>query len=339
MLRLFGILVTVLTAIVLAVVTFPGFFKLNREFPLAQAISFRPALTVLLGVLLLLALLLALVPPIRAFALSVAAVFFFATVANGVILAQRGFGAGGLPEATEHSVRVLTWNTAGPATDPGVVAQTAVTSGADIVALPETTIETGEQIAIAMRELDRPMWAHHVEYGEGWDAQSTTLLISPDLGDYSVIESSRDATSNTAVLPSLVAMPVDGDGPIVVVAHAVAPRPSYMEPWSADLQWLADQCVAGGNVIMAGDFNATVDHMDRLGVDDGVLGACRDAAADSGTGAVGTWPTGIPALLGAPIDHVLYSDAWTVSGTEVLTNLDDIGSDHRPLLAQLEPAA
>ena len=64
---------------------------------------------------------------------------------------------------------------------------------ADIVTLPETTIETGEQVAVAMRELGHPMWAHHAEYGtDGWDARSTTLLISPDLGDYAVIESSQD---------------------------------------------------------------------------------------------------------------------------------------------------
>ena len=36
---------------------------------------------------------------------------------------------------------------------------------ADIVTLPETTIETGEQVALAMRDLGHPMWAHHAEYG------------------------------------------------------------------------------------------------------------------------------------------------------------------------------
>ncbi len=50
------------------------------------------------------------------------------------------------------------------------------------------------------------------------------LLISPDLGDYAVIESSVEGTTNTSTVPSAVAMPVDGDGPTVVAAHAVAPR-------------------------------------------------------------------------------------------------------------------
>ena len=101
-------------------------------------------------------------------------------------------------------------------------------------------------------------------------------------------------------------MPTDGDGPIVVAAHAVAPRQSYMQHWRDDLQWLADQC-ADANVIMAGDFNATVDHMGNLGVDGGTLGRCHDSAAETGNGAVGTWSTEMPALLGAPIDHVMAS--------------------------------
>ena len=61
----------------------------------------------------------------------------------------------------------MTWNTAGSATPPETVAQIAVAMDADIVTLPETTIETGEQVAIAMRDLGHPMWAHHAEYGHG----------------------------------------------------------------------------------------------------------------------------------------------------------------------------
>ena len=56
-----------------------------------------------------------------------------------------------------------------------------------------------------------------------------------------------------------------------------------MQHWRDDLQWLADQCV-DANVIMAGDFNATVDHMAKLGVDGGTLGRCHDAAAETGNG-------------------------------------------------------
>jgi endonuclease/exonuclease/phosphatase (EEP) superfamily protein YafD len=242
-----------------------------------------------------------------------------------------------LPAKTEDSIRVMTWNTAGSATAPDTVAQIAVAMDADIVTLPETTIETGEKVALAMRDLGHPMWAHYTDYpSTQWDAGSTTLLISPELGDYAVIESSLDGSSNTSTVPSAVAMPTTGDGPIVVAAHAVAPRQSYMQYWRDDLQWLADQCV-DDNVIMAGDFNATIDHMTNLGVDGGTLGRCRDGAMETGNGGVGTWTAEIPALVGAPIDHVMASSHWKPTGSLVLRSMDSSGSDHRPLIVQFEP--
>lgn len=338
MFRLLGILVTVLCAITAAVLTWPVFFRVEHLFPIAQIVSFRGILVGVFVALLVLAMLMSLIRPMRAFALSLAIVFGVAAVAGSVIMVSRGIGTTGLPAETDESIRVLTWNTSGgEATDPQRVAKIAVAMSADIVTLPETTVESGEQVAIAMRELGHPMWVHHAEYGEdGWDARSTTLLISPALGDYSVIASSADGTSNTSTVPSVVAMPVDGTGPTIVAAHAVAPRPDDMEHWRADLQWLADQC-GQDDVIMAGDFNATVDHMGQLGVEDGTLGRCHDAAVETGNGAVGTWTTALPALAGAPIDHVLASGHWRATGSLVLDASSGSTSDHRPLVVQLEP--
>ena len=132
-------------------------------------------------------------------------------------------------------------------------------------------------------------------------------------------------------------LPVDGAGPVVGGAHAIAPRRDDTAEWRADLTWLADQCAAD-SVIMAGDFNATVDNMGRLGVDGGTLGRCHDAAVATGNGAVGTWSAAYPSLLGTPIDHVMATDAWRATGSVVLRSLDGAGGDHRPLVVQLEPA-
>jgi endonuclease/exonuclease/phosphatase (EEP) superfamily protein YafD len=334
--RLLGILVTIVVAIPAIILTWPGFFHLEREFPIAQIISFRSLVVASLGGLLVVCLLLALVRAARPLALSLAVVFAVTAGAGGVILVQRGLGSDELPSPTGTSLRVMTWNTAGTSTSAQQIAQTAVAMGADVVTLPETTVETGEAVAVAMRDLGRPMWVHHTTSGE-WAADSTTILISPDLGDYSVIESSADGSSNTSTVPSAVAMPVDGKGPTIVAAHAVAPRQDDMQHWRDDLQWLADQC-AGGNVIMSGDFNATLDHMTGLGTDGGALGDCVDAASATGNGAVGTWPTRLPPLAGAPIDHIMATPNWKATGSIVLDALDDSGSDHRPLVVQLEPA-
>lgn len=336
MLRLLGLLITVFAAIAAAIVTWPQFFRLERTWPIAQLVSLRGILVLVFAAVLLLALALCLARPFRAFAGSIAVIALLAGVANAGILISRGVGAGGLPEPTDASIRVMTWNTAGAATEAQLIAQTAIAMQADIVALPETTIATGEAVAIAMREMGKPMWAHHEAY-PGWDANSTTLLVSPELGDYAVVTSTSDGATNTSVVPTVVAMPVSGDGPIVVAVHAVAPRQDYMSDWRGDLQWLADQC-ASENVIMAGDFNSTVDNMDRLGIDGATLGRCHDAAVQTGTGGLGTWTTEWPRLLGTPIDHVMATDAWTPTGSVVLDSLDSSGSDHRPLVVQYEPA-
>ncbi|MBN9153109.1 MAG: endonuclease/exonuclease/phosphatase family protein [Microbacterium sp.] len=336
--RLVGILAAVLCAVAAAVLTWPPFFHLERTYPIAQIVSFRSLVVVGFGVVLVVALLLAIARPLRGFAAALAIIALVAGVANAGILFSRGMGSDTLPAKGADSIRVMTWNTAGAATSPDDIARTAVAMDADIVTLPETTIATGEQVALAMRALGHRMWAYHTQYGaHGWDASSTTLLISPRLGTYSVIESSADGTSNTSTVPSAVAMPTSGSGPVIVAAHAVAPRQEYMQRWRHDLQWIADQCAAK-DVILAGDFNATVDHMSGFGVDGGTMGRCHDAVGATGNGAVGTWPTSLPAWAGAPIDHVMATSDWKATGSVVLRSLDGKGSDHRPLVVQLDPA-
>ncbi len=340
--RLLGILVTLVVAIGAAVATWPQFFRLERATPFAHIVSLRGVVVATCAAVAVLMLLLCLIRPIRAFAASLLVIAVATGAVNAGIMASRGAGQSSLPVPTADSIRVMTWNTAGEATSPSVIAKTAVAMQADIVALPETSIETGTDVAVLMREMGRPMWAHHEDFGdqegyEDWDANSTSVLISPDLGDYAVVESDAAGTSNTSQVPSVVAMPVSGEGPIVVAVHAVAPRTDHMDAWRSDLQWLADQCAAD-DVIMAGDFNATVDHMDRLGIAGATLGRCHDAAATTGNGAVGTWTTQWPALLGAPIDHVLATEAWKATGSVVLDSMDGSGGDHRPVVVQFERA-
>ncbi|WP_345941164.1 endonuclease/exonuclease/phosphatase family protein [Microbacterium sp. Se63.02b] len=72
------------------------------------------------------------------------------------------------------------------------------------------------------------------------------------------------------------------------------------------------------------------------GVEGGDMGYCRDVASRTGSGLAGTWPSSLPALAGAPIDHVMASQNWTPTGSVVLD--DAGGSDHRALVVQLEPA-
>lgn len=339
MFRLIGILLTVLFAIATAIVTWPQFFHLEQTFPITQVVASRGILVLAFAAILVLALLLLLARPLREFAASIAIVALLGGGASAAIGGLRGIESSALPEKTSTSVRVLAWNTAGEAVSADEIAQAIVDQKADIVALPETTETAGEDIALKLRAAGHPMWVHHVQFRpdvpKGPDSWQTTVLIAPSLGDYSVIESSANGSSNTGSVPSAVVMPVDGDGPTVVAVHTVAPRQDEMAGWSSDLRWVADQCPAGKNVILAGDFNATLDHMAGLGTAGGDVGACRDAASRAGAGGLGTWPTSLPALAGAPIDHVMASAQWRASGSEVLPGSAN-GSDHRALVTQLE---
>lgn len=341
MLRLLGILTTVLFTIGTAIVVWPQFFRLEQTYPFAQLVAVRGVVLAAFLVIAVLALLLTFARPLRGFAASILIVALLGAGATGVVGMTRGFGAAGLPAATDTSIRVLTWNTAGDAVTADQIARQILDQGADIVALPETTEAVGEQVAVMLREQGHPMWVHHVQFQpdvvDGPKSWFTTVLVSPELGEYSVIESSEDGSSNTGSVPSAVLMPVGGNagGPTIVAVHAVAPRMEDMEGWRSDLRWIADQCPEG-NFVIAGDFNATVDHMAGLGLDGGDMGYCRDVASRTGNGLSGTWPSSLPPVLSTPIDHVMASPNWTPTGSEVID--DASGSDHRALVVQLEPA-
>jgi endonuclease/exonuclease/phosphatase (EEP) superfamily protein YafD len=337
MLKFFGAVVTIAVAVLLLIITWPQLFDFQTTWILAQVTSMRSLATAVAAVAILVFLLLALAKPVRAFAATMAVLLILFVVANGVLLGSRGFGNTEFAEKAPGSITVLSWNTLGDAPGAAAVAQLAVESEADVLSLPETTQETGIEIAEAMRDAGRPMWVHTEWFDQISPARSTTVLVSPALGDYMKVTSNEERNENTKVLPTVIVKPINGNGPTIVAAHAVAPIDGQMENWRDDLTWLAGQCESG-SVIMAGDFNATVDNMIGFGTADGAsLGACVDAGRASGNGAVGTWPSRIPALVGAPIDHVMSTSDWAVTGMRVATEADGTGSDHRPVVVQLSP--
>src|SRR4051794_26828780 len=289
----------VLTGGLLALV-WPQLFTLQRTTPLAQAVSLRGAAIVFGLVAAVLCTVLALLlRPGRRFLAMVAVLLLAGAGIEGTVLTTRGFSGTGLETESDATLTVLSWNTLGDA--PGVkgITDLVLDTRPDIVALPETTKDTAEQVAAAAQAAGLPLVAHTVAYDQVSKARSTSLLISADLGSYAV----DSGAASTSVLPSVVARP-SGGGPTIVAAHAVAPDPAYARQWRGDLAWLAGQC-GGGDVILAGDFNATVDHFSGLQAGPGSdLGECRDAGRLGKGGAIGTWPTSFPALVGTPIDHV-----------------------------------
>jgi endonuclease/exonuclease/phosphatase (EEP) superfamily protein YafD len=317
-----------------AVLVWPQAFGLQDQWVAAHVVALRGAGAVAALLVAVLFGLLALSRRARRFAVAMVVVLALFAAGNVAVLVARGLG-GSDGAAAEASVTVLSWNTLGEVPDASTVAALALERGADVVVLPETTEPFGEQVALAMREGGRPMWVHWQAFDDIAKARSTTLLVSSELGGYRVVTPDWPGPpDNTNTVPSLVAVPVDGEGPTIVAVHAVAPVRWEIRNWRSDLDWIAEQC-PGGDVIMAGDFNATLDHFAGRGVDGGDLGACRDAAREAGAAGLGTWPTDVPPLLGSPIDHVLASAAWRVEAFRVLDALDGSGSDHRPVVATL----
>jgi endonuclease/exonuclease/phosphatase (EEP) superfamily protein YafD len=320
--------VTLLISAPLAVLlAWPQLFGVQTALVVSQLVAFRMPIALLLLVGAAAFGATALLRRRWGIAAGLAVALAVTSIASGGVVAARGIG-GSMPVG---DLTVVAWNTLGGAATPESIARFLLDSHADIVSLPEMDEAAVAEVA-RLLSLEGVKMNAHTTYGEtGYSEIPTSVLISAGLGEYGI-----DASAgSTPDLPSAVLRPVDGAGPTIVAAHPMPPLPFSMGQWRAGLQWVADQCT-DANTIVAGDLNATLDHLAGLGVNGGTVGECRDAARETGAAGVGTWPISAPTWLGAPIDHVLVGSAWKVRGFEVVTSVDDAGSDHRPVVAVLD---
>lgn len=335
--RVLSALFLVAAGVVLLLAVWPQLLGIQREAGVVQLTTMRGLLTAvaILGVLLFAALALS-SRALRGFAGALALLLLAFTGIQLAVLSTRGAGDEQFAAKEAGDLTVLTWNTLGESPGVDVVAQLIVEQDADIVVLPETTRAYGDAVAATVLPSGLDFQVLDLAYDDISIARSTVVLISSELGDYA----RDDSRGGTETLPSVLAVPLDGTGPVIVGAHPVAPVPGEMAGWRQGLQWLAARC-AGENVILAGDLNSTLDHytgLDAASNASGGLGGCRDGARLTGNAAVGTWPVLLPTLLGAPIDHVMATPNWEFVGFRVVASLDAEGSDHRPVVAQLRPA-
>jgi endonuclease/exonuclease/phosphatase (EEP) superfamily protein YafD len=336
--RVLSAAVVVVLGVVLLIAAWPQLLGIQREAGVVQATTMRGLLT---AVALLGAVLFVLVAAagrgVRRFAGAVALLLLLFAGIQLAVLTTRGAGDLVFAAKEPGDLTVLGWNTLGDTPPVRTTVDLITAEDADIVVLPETSVEYADLVASELRGAGIPMQVIPLSYDLISKARSTMVLISDDLGEY-VRDDSRGGTDT---LPSVLAVPVDGSGPVIVGAHPVAPVPGEMAQWRQGLDWLAARC-AGENVILAGDLNSTLDHytgLDAASDASGGLGGCRDGARVTGNAAVGSWPAVLPTLLGAPIDHVMATPNWDFVGFRVITTLDQAGSDHRPVVAQLRPAS
>ncbi len=309
-------------------VTWPQLAGFEQAYGFAQAVSLRGmGIAVALLAVLVCILLSSLIRPLRGFLAGITTILVLFSVANAAILITRGVGNDDFADTAPDpaSITAAAWNTLGNSAEPSVVAQFAVDVHAQVFSLPETTREATQQIADTIEQLGGPrMTVLHIALDDTTRARSTGLLIAADLGEYSLTQE----LGQTSTLPSVVAVPTGNTAlPTIVAVHTIPPLTETMDAWRSDLSWVTSACTRP-NTILAGDFNATVDHL-------GTAINCTDAALATGHAALGTWSTAFPALLGAPIDHVMYTREWKATAMLVDQKHDDSGSDHRPIVARL----
>jgi endonuclease/exonuclease/phosphatase (EEP) superfamily protein YafD len=333
--KVLAALLLLVAAAILLVALWPEVFGLQSAPVIAQVVSLRGLDVAIAVALVLVFALLALGwRGARRFLGSLSILLLIFCLLSLAILATRGFGGPTTAAKSASDITVMSWNTEGDAPGAAEIARVALIEHADVVALPETTLKTGVAVADRMKAAGRPMWVYSGTHGNIYESHATTLLVSVALGRYTVDNNDGD----TSVLASIIAKPDSGTGPTIVAVHAVSPKPDEMRNWRADLKFLSTRCT-GRNLIMAGDFNSTLDALQMLSTKSGsVFGQCDDAGLANRSAAIGSWPTSLPALLGAQIDHVMYTSAWRTVSMTVIQNEDQAGSDHRPIVAVLAPA-
>jgi hypothetical protein len=267
--------------------------------------------------------------------LPIAAALVIATCADGAVLLSRGSAPARVTTAGIGSVRVLSWNTEHAAAGTSVIADAVVEAEAEagIVMLPETDAAATAGIAAELKSRGHRV-AHDTVDQVGFPGSVPTSVMFLDAYADAGYERVVEAGSSPGQPSGLWAAEGD-DLPVVGAVHTVPPMPWAVPLWSAGLDWVASACT-DPRAIVAGDLNATVDHMAGLGADGADIGRCRDAASSESAAARGTWPSDAPEWLASPIDHILVGSAWRVVSFDTPDVTTDPGSDHRPVVAELQ---
>jgi len=283
--------------------------------PLAQLITYTPYVAVASIVPLGLALVL------RRW--REAAVAVLVVAAFGVFMVPRAVPASGDPSRHADTIVVLSVNVLGGGADTDRIMALIRREHPDLVSIQELTDDAVARLDAAGIGRELPHRALRPRPGvSGTGLYSTFPLVEGrGLDEESTFDMAR-ATMRTE------------RGEIDVVAvHTSPPMPgAATSRWRRDFTLLPEADRDGPLRILAGDFNASLDHSPlRKLIGSGYL----DAGDAAGAGLVPTWPNG-HALPPVTIDHVLVDGRAGVGQVKVF---DVPGSDHRAMVAHLRMPA
>lgn len=215
-------------------------------------------------------------------------------------------------------LRVLSWNTNQTDVSDEIITGLIDATAPDVVVLPEYFPSLADG-AIAMEYDDMVL--------VGWDGSSVSVLIARALGNYDL--------SDTEHTPPWAGFRAEADAegsPSFVFPHLERPTLTSSSAWNQQVEWVVSSCASDPDTVIIGDFNATSTELGER------LGHCTDVSAQLGQQQTGSWPTLLPAALGAPIDHVYAGESWRPRYVGTLAGYDTAGSDHRPIFAILDRA-
>jgi endonuclease/exonuclease/phosphatase (EEP) superfamily protein YafD len=243
-----------------------------------------------------------------------------AALALLVVVAPRALGGPTEPEGgAGPRLRVLTVNMRfGEGSAPALVALVRRTH-ADVLSVQELTPELIVALDRAGLGSLMPHYVLHPEEG----SRGIGLFARVPLGR-------ATAAVNPRLAASAATVRIAGGAPVNLIGvHPAAPDPGAVDDWEEDMRALPPADPDGRLRILAGDFNATLDHADlRRILDTGY----EDAASVVGAGLHGTWPEGGLIPPAVAIDHVLADERCGVRAVSVYTIP---GTDHRALFAEL----
>ena len=237
-----------------------------------------------------------------------------------------------------------------PSAELKVMALNAWKGQADAAEVVRLVRENGVEL-LAVQELS-PAMERRLD-AEGLGALLPHRIIrSRDGAGGGAVYSSRpivplDSVDGSAFHMPTVQLELDAGGRQASLAvtnvHTKAPVWGRAGQWRSELAALGRLAARPGNLLLLGDFNATLDHAEFRQMLEGSAGAGTDGTGplvDAGAAAlarlVPTWPMDGPPLPGVVIDHI-------VTGPQVRSRdysvLPVAGTDHAAVLATLSVPA
>ena len=296
-----------------AAVVLPDRLRIDNEFPLVDAVAWRPHASL---ASLAAAGLLAARPASRPAGAAVGAVAAcgLASVVGRAVRRPR-------PEPETVALTILTANVLKGSADTGALAAVVMRERPDLVVLPEAGPDYRDKLMPLLGESGYRSWTSNLI--DRRDSRGVTLLAAPRAGDLHVRPGTGMRMQHVEAGGGVL-----GLRPLYAVHTSAPTRRRFARAWRRELDLVRSWTSGPIAPLVVGDLNATLDHS-RLRA---ALGGCRSAAAGTGRGLVGTYPSSAPRACGIQIDHVLVPEESVTSRFEVV---DLRGTDHRAVLTTL----